>query len=258
MNNNRILFMIIDNQVKYLQNSTMDHREWYNSLGLDPNLFESIIRGFIMEGKIVFYKGSNFNYDDEVMKCAKMFAPSMRITLNDLNLGVYCGVNISGFNAKWEPIVKINDTELTGFVPEEKKEKKVVVDRPHEDVIDFKNNYSDPQFRKRGIIVTIITLVLAILIKVLLISTQKMYLNKFGDFILMVAQIGLLFASIFGYAKQKENTKFLGIGAGLSLLLMFDIYDIIIGVLYSIFSIDEGYYIKLINFVKSLTTKKSQ
>ena len=257
MNTGKILFMIINNEVKYLQNSQMDHKEWYLSLGLDPNLFETIIRGFIMEGKMVFYKGSNFNYDDEVMKCAKMFAPSMRITLNDLNLGVYCGVNISGFNAKWEPIVKINDTELTGFVPEEKKEaKKEYVERPHEDMIDFKNDYSDPAFRKRAILVTLVTLVIAILIKVLLISTQKMYLSKFGDFILMLAQIGLLCASMVSYLKQKENAKFLGIGAGIALLLMFDIYDIILGILYSIFSIDEGYYFKLIGFVKKITAKK--
>ena len=35
--NNRILFMIIDDQVKYLTDNSMDHNEWYKSLGLDPN-----------------------------------------------------------------------------------------------------------------------------------------------------------------------------------------------------------------------------
>ncbi len=58
--NNRILFMIIDDQVKYLTDSNMDHREWYVSLGLDPNNYENIVRGFVMDGKIIFFKGMNF------------------------------------------------------------------------------------------------------------------------------------------------------------------------------------------------------
>ena len=86
MNNNRILFMIIDNQVMYYQELDKDHKEWYLSLGLDESKFYDVVRGFISDGKIVFYKGENFNYDDEVMKIAKSFAPSMRITLNNLNL----------------------------------------------------------------------------------------------------------------------------------------------------------------------------
>lgn len=258
MNNNRILFMIINNQVTYLQNSTMDHREWYNTLGLDPNQFELVIRGFIMDGKIVFYKGINFNYDEEVINAAKRYAPSMRVTLNNLNLDVCCGVLINPHDSKWEPIVKLNDTELTGIVDEPKVEKKPVVEKPHEAMIDFKNNYSDPLFRKRAIIVTIITLVLAILVKISLIFSQKMYLSNFGDFILMIAQVGLLGGCIYSYKNQREYTRYLGIGAGIAMLLMFDLLDIIIGILYLIFSIDEGYYIKLINFVKGLLKKKQQ
>ena len=47
--NNRVLFMIIGNEVKYLQNSNQDHREWYLSLGLDANLFDSIVRGYVID-----------------------------------------------------------------------------------------------------------------------------------------------------------------------------------------------------------------
>lgn len=258
MNSNRILFMIINNQVMYYQQNDKDHKEWYVSLGLDVNNFENVIRGFISNGKIVFYKGMNFNYDNEVMTAAKMYAPSMRVTLNDLNLQVWCGAMVDGFNSKWEPIVRINDTELTGIVEQPKKEEKKVEvsNRPQESVIDFKNDYDNPAFRKRAIIVTSLALVLAIIIKIILIKEQKMYTSNGGDSLLMFLQIGLLGGSLFGYIKQKTFTKYLGIGAGIALLLMFDPLDIILGIMYSIYSIDEAYYVKLINLVKKLINKK--
>ena len=257
MNNNRILFMIIDKQVKYYQGADMDHKEWYISLGLDLNNFDNIIRGFIADGKIVFYKGQNFNYDDEVMRYAKGFAPSMRITLNNLNLEVWCGAMVNGFNSKWEPIVRINDNELTGIIDEPVKvEKKVVSDRPQESVIDFKNDYDNPAFIKRAILVSIVTLILAVIIKVILIANQKMYMSNRGDSFLMLLQIGLLGGSIYGYSSKKKYTKYLGIGAGIALLLMFDILDILLGILYLVYSIDESYYFKLIEMIKKVTNKK--
>lgn len=257
MNNNRILFMIIDKEVKYYQGADMDHKEWYLSLGLDANEFDNIVRGFIADGKIVFYKGQNFNYDDEVMRKAKGFAPSMRITLGNLNLEVWCGVMINGFNSKWEPIVRINDTELTGIIDEPvKEEKKVIVEKPHEAVIDFKNDYDNPAFIKRAILVTVVTLALTIFVKMLLIKSQKMYMSNRGDSLLMVLQIGLLGGSLYGYISKKKFTKYLGIGAGIALLLMFDPLDIILGILYLVYSIDEEYYVKLIQMVKKITNKK--
>ena len=53
--NNKILFMIIGNEVKYLADSNMDHREWYTSLGLDINNYDNIVRGYIIDGKIIFF-----------------------------------------------------------------------------------------------------------------------------------------------------------------------------------------------------------
>ena len=255
----RILFMIIDNQVKYYQGMDKDHKEWYLSLGLDEANFNNIIRGFISDGKIVFYKGENFNYDDEVMTAAKGFAPSMRITLNNLNLEVWCGVLIDGYNVKWEPIVRINDTELTGIIeqPKPKEEKKEVVERPREAVIDFKNDYDDPAFRKRAIIVTIVALILTIAIKSILINNQKMYTSNGGDSLLMILQIGLLAGSLYGYIAKKKFTKYLGIGAGIVLLLMFDPLDIILGILYLVYSIDESYYVKAHQLIKKLIDKIS-
>jgi hypothetical protein len=82
--------MIIDNQVKYLTNSSMDHREWYNSLGFDPNNFDNIVRGYVLENKIIFFKGMMFNYDEEVINKARIFTPSIRVSMNNPSLEVYC------------------------------------------------------------------------------------------------------------------------------------------------------------------------
>ena len=38
---NKMLFMIYNGEIKFLNNSTMDHREWYDSLGGDPNLYDN-------------------------------------------------------------------------------------------------------------------------------------------------------------------------------------------------------------------------
>ncbi len=123
-------------------------------------------------------------------------------------------------------------------------------------MIDFKNDYDNPAFRKRAIMVTIVTLVLTIIVKVILIKSQKMYTSNGGDSLLMFLQIGLLGGSIFGYIKEKKFTKYLGIGAGIALLLMFDPLDIILGILYLVYSIDESYYVRLIQMIKKLTNKK--
>ena len=105
----KILFMIVDNEVKYLADTKMDHREWYLSLGYDNNNFDNIVRGYIIEGKIVFFKGMNFNYDEEVIKEAKKYASGMRLTLNNPQLEVWCGIVINSYGEKWEPVYKVSD-----------------------------------------------------------------------------------------------------------------------------------------------------
>ena len=77
-----------------------------------------------------------------------------------------------------------------------------------------------------------------------------------GDSLLMFLQIGLLGGSLYGYISKKKITKYLGIGAGIALLLMFDPLDIILGILYLVYSIDEEYYVKLIQMIKKVTNKK--
>jgi len=253
----KILFMIVDDEVKYLTNSDMDHREWYISLGYDNNNFDNLVRGFVMEGKIIFFKGMNFNYDEEVIKIAKKYAQSIRSTLNNPNLEVCCGIVINSYGEKWEPVYTLSEADLNNIAPTEKtvkKEeiKKEVNTRP---LIEFKNNYEDPKFIKTAVIISSITLILSIIIKMYLTSKQVYSFSNFVDFLLTIGSSGLLVIIIFGYIRKLQITKYLGIVASICLLLMLDIFDIVLGIIYFIFSIDQGYFTKIINKIKERGAK---
>ena len=256
--NNRVLFMIVDNQVKYLTDSNMDHREWYNSLGMDPNNFDNIVRGYVLENKIIFFKGMMFNYDEEVIKAARVFTPSIRLALNNPSLEVYCGIVVNGQGQKWEPVLRINENEITGFVqpkPVEQKTKEHIETGP---VLELKNNYEDPKFIKVATIVTSIVLILIIITKIMLFSKNEiLQAGHLFDVLLSLAQVGTLGFVIYGYNKKIPYAKYVGIIASVLIILTLNIYDIIIGILYFLFSVDQGYFIKLINLIKKLVNKKN-
>lgn len=254
---NRVLFMIVNNQIKYLTGSDMDHREWYNSLGLDINNFDNIVRGYVIDNKIIYFKGMMFNYDEEVIKAARVFTPSIRSYLGNPSLEVYCGIIVNGQGQKWEPVLRINENEITGFVqtkPVEIKNKEYIETGP---VLELKNNYEDPKFIKTATIVTLIVLVLTLVLKIILFSKQELLQTRNSfDILLSIAQIGSLGFVIYGYNKKISYTKYIGIIASILIVLTLDVFDIIIGVLYFLFSIDQNYFIKVINFIKSIINKK--
>lgn len=251
--NDRILFMIIDDQVKYLTEGNMDHREWYSSLGLDPNNYENIVRGFVLDGKIIFFKGTNFIADQEVITMAKRHAPGIRLQLNN-TYEVYCGIEAHSLGGKWEPIVKINDNELTGIV-QKKEEVKEYVPKELSSSLEFKNNYEDPKFIKRAILVTVIVLIISLLVNILGIIKDPSKLDLL-EVIFIVGQVIALILTIVGYIKKKESVKVTGIIAALLLVLTFNIINIILGIFYFVFSVDQGYFIKLSNMIKGLKGKK--
>ena len=256
--NTSILFMIFNNEVKYLNNSNMDHREWFLSLGGNPNDYPNLVRGFISNGKIVFYKDS-FSYDEEVIKTAKRYAPSMKVVLGD-NLEVWCGVLPGRPGEKWETIMKLNNDELTGFIAEPTtNSQKVQKDFVQENVIEFKNDYENPKFIKGATIITIVVLVLTIISKIILITGKHFKTGFSFDTILMLIEIGTLLYCIYGYNKKKPNTKIVSMVSALSLVLMFNLIDIISGVIYFLFNVDSGYFARvpdLINILKSKIIKK--
>ena len=143
---NKIQFMIINGDVQYLQNSTMDHREWFISLGGNPADFEQVIRGFIMDNKIVFFKGLNFNYDQQVMNAAIIYSERIKQAMNNQNLEVYCGITISSYGAKCgHGVSKKVNYLITGEKPgpsKVSKAREIGVDIITED--DFLNKFNIP------------------------------------------------------------------------------------------------------------------
>ena len=79
--------------------------------------------------------------------------------------------------------------------------------------------------------------------------------SSFGEILLILAQVLTLIGTIYGYKKKKEFTKYLSLLAAISIILTFDLFDIIIGIIYFIFSVDQGYFVLLENFIKEKIKK---
>ena len=257
--NQRIVFIIYNNQIHYAQNPNMDHRELYLSIVGNTDNYESSIRGFVMGDEIIFFK-NNLSYDKDVINMACKCAPMIKQQLNNPYLKVCCGINPGQNGSAWEPILILNDSELTGFTSnntidiekqkqmEEERQKRIAA--KNESVIDFKNNFDDPKFIKAATIFTIIIFITAILSKILLFTSSKTIVD--GVMILLsISQIILIIGTIIGYIKKKEYTKYIAIASSLSLVFMFNIFDIIIGIINLLFTIDQGYILKIITSGKN-------
>lgn len=252
---NKIQFMIINGDVQYLQNSTMDHREWFISLGGNPADFEQVIRGFIMDNKIVFFKGMNFNYDQQVMNAAIMYSEKIKQAMNNPKLEVYCGITISSQGAKWEPVVKINDSELL----KEKKEEQIVNDKAfqnqyghigNESMLEIKNDYNDEKFLKKAIIVTIIIMVLSICNSIFFQRIGRAVIITKFDIFLSILQVILLGTCIYLYKQKNKYAKYLAIATSIVMIFTFNIISIILGIIYLLFTVDQKYFQKIENLVK--------
>lgn len=102
----RIAFMIINDEVKYLIDSVMSHEEWFNSLNFNKEDFNTIIRGYYKDNKLIFYKG-NFIVDDDVVRIAKEKKDEIIKELDLKDVTVYCGVKKGVIGEEWPPILKI-------------------------------------------------------------------------------------------------------------------------------------------------------
>ena len=261
----RDLFMIIGNDVKVLQNTDMDHREWYLSLGLDPNQFDNIVRGYIVDSKIVFFKGSDFRYDEEVIKAACMYTPTIRSIVCHLSFKAYCGIMIPPGGGKWEPIIEIQEKDITGIpisnVPASEQKKFVPLD--NKPILEFQNQYEDDAFVQKAIMVTFVVLVLAVISKIVLFRQGKiLQLGNFLDILLSLAQIGSLLLTIRAYRKKQFIVRYLGVLASALLVFTLDIFDVMLGIFYLVFHINHKYFNQLFQIVKQTvehlkTRKKS-
>ena len=245
--------MIINGEVKYNFDEKKDHKEWYISLGLDGNLFDSVIRGFVIDNKIIYYKGSNFMYDQEVIQAAKRYTPYIRYSLQKPNLEACCGIVFSN-PTEWEPIMKLQENEITGIPVENSLPKKEI--KEPGTIVELKNNYQDPKFIKTALILTIIILIISIITKIILIQNQTLHLNHFMDIVLMIGQVTLLGITIYGYWKKRIFPKYTGLVAGASLILTFYWLDALLGIFYLLFCIDQNIYLSVIQFIKNKIGRK--
>ena len=265
---NKVLFMLIDNKLIYLHQDDGDHREWYESLGLDLNEFDNVIRGFILEGKIVFYKGINFNYDEEVISAAEKYGKEIREYMKDPHLEVWCGVTVQGFGIKWEPIMQIREDELSGvsLVVAKKEEKEVVPlkkDNSSDDepIIQFKNDFNNQITIKRAIFVTMVIIVLAIITKIYMVTRGTFRLSKLFDFFLLLGQFGSLGYSIKCYKDKNPLAGYVSIAACILLVFSFNALDIIMAIFLFAFTINQKPFEKAVDWlekkIKELQSKKN-
>ena len=264
--NNRILFIIFNNEVKYMTDSGIDHREWFLSLGGDINNYDNTIRGYIVDNQIIFFK-ANLSYDNEVVKTACRFAPTIRQQMNNSTLKVCCGINPGQNGAKWEPITTVSEDEITKYnqnqnellkIQQQEQERQKRINRETNEIIEFKNNYDDPKFIKFAITFNIIIIVLTVISKLILNSMKKFDLNVGTNIILLIGQIAFPILAIIGYSKKSDKAKYYGLGASACLFFAFNIIDIIIGVINLFFTIDQGYILSVINAGKKGISKISK
>lgn len=70
--NKRKIFFIINNKLIFPKFHG-NHLSWWKSQGYDFNDFESIVRGYVLDGFAYFYKGIRFIVDRDVIRTSKDF-----------------------------------------------------------------------------------------------------------------------------------------------------------------------------------------
>ena len=265
----KILFMIINDEIKFLTNPNKDHREWFLELGGKEEDYSKIIKGYIMNGMIIFFK-DNFNYDMEVMNIAKKCAPLIRKQLGRPNLKVCCGIQPGQNGSSWEPIMTLTEEELSGAAIDVEEEQKELLRREEErkreeeirsratdnKIIEFKNDWEDPKFIKYATTFTLIILFAIIISKIILLANKTIILeNNRWMQLLVIVQIIAPIITILGYRLKRPNAKYCGVATTLASFFFFDIIDIVIGAFNLFFTVDQRYIIKFMDFANEVIAR---
>ena len=171
---------------------------------------------------------------------------------------ICCGILPGLPGQKWEPILILTEDEIEGYIEPSTKETQQQEPKEfhQEPVIEFKNNYEDENFIKTAINLTVVILVLTVIAKIYLILTNHLNTSSITEIFLILIQIISLILTIVGYKNKKSYTKYLSLFTSIMIVLSFDLLDVIIGIIYFIFSVDQGYFISLNNFIKEKIKKK--
>ncbi len=258
MENKKILFMIIRDEVLLLEDDGRDHKEWYDSLGEDKDLFDDVIRGFVIKDKMIFFKAF-FNYDDDVIKCAKKYAITIRNMLNNNDLKVYCGILTTGAYNKWEPILEIGEEELDenrkGKKKKVKKDEEILLAQEKIKGLDVNNDYTSDDYTRLGFAISMIFLGLSMMVIGIAISSENLQFKSMGDAFLVFLQFALLIVVLVGYKFKASFTKYCAFGVSLLMIFTFNVFEVILGILYFLFSVDVGYFTKTFTFIKNFIKK---
>lgn len=263
----KILFMIYKNEIKFMTSPIADHWRWYQSLGGDPNSYDSVVRGYISKNKIIFFK-SNYSYDDEVVNSAKEYGLMIIKHLNIENGEVYCGIERKE-DGSYRPGRYITRQDMENYrilKEQEAKEKNEKLKQEElmkslqqtsksEELIEFKNDYTDESFTKYAISFSIVILVLTILSKIYLVSTKKLYIDNRWNSLIVFIQIISQILSIYFYKKKSYLAKYTSILTTASLFITFNFTDIVIATFNLFFTVDQKYIITFVENSKKAYNK---
>ena len=260
--NNRIMFIVINGEIKFIQNTTMDHKEWYQSLGGDMNIYDNVIRGYIMDNKIIFFK-ANLSYDTEVIDFATKMGYKMKQQLNHPEYKVCCGIDPGHEGNKWEAIITLNDQDLEGYKSEEEiaKEKQELDQRLAQanaevnPLIEFKNDIADPKFRRYATFFTLILFGVAILAKIIMVNNKTLMTENRWNYLLIMFQSAGFICTMLGYMLKWPKTKYFGLLASVASFFLFDLIDLIVGAINLLFTVDQSYILKTVEFFKKIFQK---
>lgn len=98
----RIAFIIYQDKVFYIKDSSFSHWEFAQTLGITKEEFDELCRGYFLDGKLIFYKG-NFIYDDTLIRVAKTYFDEIKKELNLEKVNVYFGQKIGKPGEAWLP-----------------------------------------------------------------------------------------------------------------------------------------------------------
>ena len=80
----------------------------------------------------------------------------------------------------------------------------------------------------------------------------------FLEFLFIIGQVVCFIATIIGYIQKKETVKVTGILAALLLVFTFNLDNIVLGIFYFVFSVDQNYILKMIELIKKLMKGKKE
>ena len=87
----RKAFIILNGVLEFLpEGSAMSHYEYCQTKGMDKETFNTITRGFYLNGNTIFYK-DNFIYDEELIKEALEHVNEIAEKVNEEKFEIYFG-----------------------------------------------------------------------------------------------------------------------------------------------------------------------